>query len=83
MRQNGSADVLERILLADESVAPTTERPSLRVLEQKSVLLKRLAQLALRRGDWDRAARLEEHAVLTEHRAALLREGLLTIFGDN
>jgi hypothetical protein len=80
---NGPGAALLRILLADESATAIAGRPSLAVLERKLAVLHRMIGVALRRGDLDAAARLEEQVIVTEHRAALLREGLLTVFGDN
>jgi hypothetical protein len=79
---HGSGHALLRSLLADTSATAIAGRPSLVALERKLAVLHRMIELALRRGDWETAARLEEQAIVTEHRAALLREGLLAIFGD-
>jgi hypothetical protein len=62
---------------------PSVQWPALSVLEQRVRLLERLILSALRRGDWESAARWEEQAALTEHRARLLRDGLESIFSEN
>jgi hypothetical protein len=65
------------------SLPDVTDWPTLRTLDYRVGVLRKLAQQALRAGDWERAAHFEEQAILTEHRAGLLRQGLMFIFEAN